>query len=61
MLIKAQEALESARQLGELVRNMIPATHDLDLQRLLKQVDSDLMDIQHKLSLAVRLSEKEKP
>jgi hypothetical protein len=30
----------------------------LDLQRLLKQIEADLMDIQHKLSLAVRLSKK---
>ena len=57
---KAMEALESAKHLAELVNSLIASTHDLDLQRLLKQVDADLMDIQHKLTLAVRLSEKEK-
>jgi hypothetical protein len=56
---RAEKALERARDLGGMVRTMIPETRDLDLQRLLKQIDADLMDIQHKLSLAVKLSANE--
>ncbi len=61
MIKKAEEAYKNAKDLAELVNAMISSTHDLDLQRLLKQIEADLMDIQHKLSLAIRLSEKEKP
>jgi hypothetical protein len=56
---RAEKALENARDLGGLVRTMIPESKDLDLQRLLKQIDADLMDIQHKLSMAVKLSANE--
>lgn len=58
---KAEEAFRGAKELAELVNSMITATHDLDLQRLLKQIEADLMDIQHKLALAIRISEREKP
>ena len=58
MVNKAEKALESAKGLAEMVENMIGEANDLDLQRLLKQIEADLMDIQHKLSIAVRLSEK---
>lgn len=56
---RAEKALDKAKDLGGLVRTMIPDTRDLDLQRLLKQIDADLMDIQHKLSMAVKLSVNE--
>jgi hypothetical protein len=56
---RAEKALERARDLGGLVRTMIPETKDLDLQRLLKQIDADIMDVQHKLSMAVKLSASE--
>jgi cob(I)alamin adenosyltransferase len=59
MMERAEKALDRARDLGGLVRTMIPETRDLDLQRLLKQIDADLMDIQHKLSMAVKLSVNE--
>jgi len=55
---KAQEALDTAKGLAKMVENMIKDADDLDLQRLLKQVEADRMDLQHKLSIAVRLSEK---
>ena len=58
---KAEQAFKGAKELAELVNSMIPETHDFDLQRLLKQIEADLMDIQHKLALAIRISEKEKP
>ena len=58
---KAEQAFKGAKELAELVNSMIPETHDFDLQRLLKQIEADLMDIQHKLALAIRISDKEKP
>lgn len=54
----AEQALKDARSLASLVNTLIEGSSDLDLQRLLKQIEADLMDIQHKLSLAVRLSKK---
>lgn len=54
----AERALIKAKELGAMVSGMIPHAGDLDLVRLLKQIDADLMDIQHKLSMAVKLSTK---
>jgi hypothetical protein len=56
MTNKAEQALVKAKELGVMVGSMIPEARDLDLVRLLKQIDADLMDIQHKLSMAVKLS-----
>jgi hypothetical protein len=56
MTSKAEQALLKAKELGAMVSSMIPEARDLDLVRLLKQIDADLMDIQHKLSMAVKLS-----
>jgi hypothetical protein len=55
---QAEQALKSARDLADQVNKMIGHSSDLDLQRLLKQIEADLMDVQHKLSLAVRLTKK---
>lgn len=56
---KSEKSLELASELHKIVREMIPVANDLDLQRLLKQIEADLMDIQHKLSMAVKLSSRE--
>jgi hypothetical protein len=56
--VKVQEALDGAKNVADLVRSMIDDAGDLDLQRLLKQIEADLMDVQHKLAIAVRLAEK---
>jgi inhibitor of KinA sporulation pathway (predicted exonuclease) len=55
---KPEKALNDARNLAELVKSMIEDSNDLDLQRLLKQIEADLMDIQHKLTLASKLFAK---
>jgi hypothetical protein len=59
MIDKANEALEKAKQVRDIINHMIGSSHDLDLQRLLKQIDADLMDVQHKLAIVVRLSKKD--
>ncbi len=56
MTNKAERAFVKAKELGVMVSSMIPDAGDLDLVRLLKQIDADLLDIQHKLSMAVKLS-----
>lgn len=56
---KSEKSLKLARELHMLVREMIPQADDLDLQRLLKQVEADVMDLEHKLSMAVKLSTRE--
>jgi hypothetical protein len=56
---KSEKAVKRANELHKIVREMIPLTDDLDLQRLLKQIEADLMDIEHKLSMAVKLSSRE--
>jgi uncharacterized Zn finger protein len=55
---RSREALDSAKKLADQVQEMVEKADDLDLQRLLKQIEADLMDIQHKLAIAVRLVEK---
>ncbi|MEE9554712.1 MAG: hypothetical protein V3W18_10485 [candidate division Zixibacteria bacterium] len=58
MIEKAKKALTTADNLTDLVNQMISETSNLDLQRILKQVDADLMDIKHKLSTAATFAEK---
>ena len=56
---KSEKSLELAGELHKLVREMIPRADDLDLQRLLKQIEADVMDLKHKLSMAIKLSSRE--
>lgn len=56
---KAEKALDMADGLKKLIGQMIPESKNLDLKRVLKQIDADLMDIKHKLTLAIDLTEKE--
>ncbi|UCE67190.1 MAG: hypothetical protein JSU85_04035 [Candidatus Zixiibacteriota bacterium] len=56
---KSEKSLKLAGELHRLVREMIPQVHDLDLQRLLKQIEADMMDLEHKLSMAIKLSSRE--
>lgn len=46
---------ESAAQMSRDITELIKTVHDYDLERLLKKVDAELMDIRHNLNLAVRL------
>ncbi len=58
MLDKTKKALTAASDLTKLVKEIIAETSNLDLQRIFKQVDADLMDIKHKLASAVSVAEK---
>ena len=58
MIEKTKKAMSMADDLSKLVNGMKLKTANLDLQRILKQVDADLMDVKHKLSVAVKIAEK---
>lgn len=53
-----EKVQDLAARLHGQVKQMIPDVDDLDLQRLLKQIEADLMDLQHKLSMAEKLSSR---
>jgi len=57
ILRQIKAAQRSAEKLDQSVKAMIKRTRDYELERLLKKVDADMMDVQHKLSLARKLME----
>lgn len=59
MIEKTEKAFARAGELKKLVADMIGDAVSLDLKRLLKQVDADLMDIRHKLSEAIKIAKDE--
>jgi hypothetical protein len=56
-----REGLERARalsrELAHLIKDLVGSTSDYDLERLLKKIEAEVMDIQHNLKLATRISE----
>lgn len=51
--IKRAEAMAS--ELADIFNSLVRETQDLDLQRLFKQLEADVMDMRHKLSLAIKI------
>jgi single-stranded DNA-specific DHH superfamily exonuclease len=58
---KLDLVLEEARKLEKSVKELIREIEDYDLERLLKKIDAELMDVQHNLVLAKRLAEGTTP
>lgn len=56
---KPEKLAALAKELQDTIRDMLLQADNLDLQRLLKQIDADLMDLQHKITLVIELSSKE--
>lgn len=54
---KIDQALETARLLEKIVKQTIREIDDYDLERLLKKIDAECIDVRHNLSLAKRLAE----
>lgn len=50
-----KKAEELARELNGIFNALVERAKDLDLKRLLKQLEADMMDFRHKLSLASKL------
>lgn len=51
--VKRAEAMAS--ELAGIFNSLVRETKDLDLQRLFKQLEADVMDMRHKLSLAIKI------
>jgi hypothetical protein len=54
---KISEALKKVSLLEKDIKEIIREIDDYDLERLLKKIDAQCMDLQHNLSLAKRLAE----
>ena len=58
---KIEKALVDAGKLQKALREVMAELKDYDLERILKKVDAELMDVQHNLGLAkTKLEEKSK-
>ena len=51
--IRRAEAMAS--EMADIFNSLVRETKDLDLQRLFKQLEADVMDMRHKLSLAIKI------
>lgn len=54
---RLKEALENVSQLEKIVKQIIREVNDYDLERLLKKIDAEFMDVRHNLTIARRLAE----
>ena len=54
---KVKKAMSLADELGDLFNNLVNETKDLDLKRLFKQLEADMMDIRHKIALAAKITD----
>jgi hypothetical protein len=46
-----------SRELAEEINELVTESSDYDLERLLKKIEAEIMDIQHNLKLAMRISD----
>ncbi len=53
---KIKKADSLASELAGMFNQFVQETEDFDLRRLFKQLEADLMDIRHKLSLALKIT-----
>ena len=54
-IINIKKAKTLAGELNGVFNTLVNNTEDLDLKRLFKQLEADMMDIRHKLSLASKI------
>jgi hypothetical protein len=54
---KINQILEKASLLQKALKEIIREIEDYDLQRLLKKIDAECIDVQHNLTIAKRLAE----
>jgi len=57
---KIEKVLKQIQKSADDLEVLISGTNDYDLQRVLKKVDAQLMDAQHNLVLAKKISGKRK-
>ena len=54
---KINQLLKDASKLEKSIKQLVREIEDYDLERLLKKIDAELMDVQHNLALAKRLAD----
>ena len=55
---KLTEAADLAQKIAEYMKEIQQDINDYDLGRMLKKVEAEVIDLQHNLSIAVRLMQK---
>jgi hypothetical protein len=55
---KVEKLLADTKKCAKTLGDLISDTEDIDLQRILKKIDAQLMDAQHNLVLAKKLAEE---
>lgn len=55
---KLEKLLTDTKKCAKTLEDLISDTQDIDLQRILKKIDAQLMDAQHNLVLAKKLAEE---
>lgn len=51
--VELRALLGDTRELSQRLQRLIDATGDYDLQRQLKKIDAELLDVQHNINLAL--------
>jgi len=54
---KLNQTLEKANLLQKALKEIVREVEDYDLERLLKKIDAECIDVQHNLTIAKRLAE----
>lgn len=54
---KINQLLKDASKLEKSIKQLVREIEDYELERLLKKIDAELMDVQYNLALAKRLAE----
>ena len=55
---KMKETAEFAQKIAANIQEIQKDINDYDLSRMLKKVEAEIIDLQHNLSIAVRLMDK---
>ncbi len=55
---KIEELLEDATRLEKGIKKLLSESKDYDLNRLLKKVDAEIMDLQHSLDVAYKFAQE---
>ena len=55
---KMKETAELAQKIAANIQEIQKDINDYDLSRMLKKVEAEIIDLQHNLSIAVRLMDK---
>ncbi len=57
---KLEKVLKDVKKCTRVIENLISDVDDYDLQRILKKIDAQLIDAQHNLVLAKKMTKEKK-